>query len=83
MAIEIKLSRDINPDTGIQRACDVLGGQEKMAKALGVTQQRVSQMIQDGYAPIKHVQKISRLTNVPKSKLVDPELAALVNTTLR
>lgn len=64
------------PDTlsGIERACVVVGGQVKMAKALGVTQQRVSQMVQDGYAPNKYVQKISRLTNVPKSKLCDPRL---------
>lgn len=60
--------------SGIEQAIDKAGGQADLAKALGVTQQVVSEWKTRGYAPTKHVIAIERLTGVARRSLCDPEL---------
>ena len=58
---------------GIKVAVQIVGGQEEMARALGVKQQAVSLWVLRGYAPEKHVDQISNITGVPTSVLMRPD----------
>jgi hypothetical protein len=65
--------------TGIEQAIDVAGGQVKLAEALGVTQQAVSIWLQRGFAPLKRIVEIETLFGVPRSRLINPRFADLVD----
>lgn len=60
--------------TGIQEACDKMGGQKFLAAALGVTQQGVSDWVKRGCAPSYRIQAIVELTGVDPKRLADPSL---------
>jgi len=48
----------------IERACEVVGGQTSLAKAIGVPVQFVNQIVKGGRRmPAEHCPKIERLTN--------------------
>lgn len=67
--------------TGIERACEVLGGQRALARAIGratgvtITSQAVSAWVQQGYAPTGRLSLIARLTKVSIKDLADPRIA--------
>ena len=55
--------------TGIHKAIDLAGGQEKLANALGISQQAVSDWMQQGFVPIPRI--------VPVLDIVDPKRETL------
>ena len=63
---------------GVLDAVKSLGSQEKLANAMGVTQQTVSYWVQVGYVPTEHVVGVSCLTGVPRQRLLNPKLVELV-----
>lgn len=65
--------------SGIQQACDKLGGQISLAEALGVSQQAVSRWVRQGFAPTERVPRIAELADLPKRDLCDPSLVDLIN----
>ena len=69
----------MNTNTGIKDAIDVAGGQVKLAEALGVTQQNVSLWLKRGYVPARHIVSIEAQFGVPRTKLIDPRIANLVD----
>ena len=64
--------------SGIQRACDALGGHEALADRLGVTRQAVGQWVKTGHAPVDRVWRIAELTGVARKDICDPHLVDLV-----
>ena len=64
--------------TGIEQAIHAIGSQAKLAEALGCSQQNVSMMLRNGYAPIKWVRAIEQATGVPRDRLINPALADLL-----
>lgn len=58
--------------TGIQQACDKMGGQVALAEALGVSQPAVSRWVGRGYAPRDRILRIAELTGVDTQRLADP-----------
>lgn len=63
---------------GVLEAVRIIGSQEKLAAAMGVTQQTVSYWVQVGYVPTEHVVGVNHLTGVPRQRLVNPKLVELV-----
>ena len=64
--------------TGIEQAIHAIGSQAKLAEALGCSQQNVSMMLRNGYAPIKWVRAIEQATGVSRDLLIDPSLLDLL-----
>ena len=64
--------------TGIEQAIHAIGSQAKLAEALGCSQQNVSMMLRNGYAPIKWIRAIEQATGVPRDQLIDPALVDLL-----
>lgn len=64
--------------TGIEQAIHAIGSQAKLAEALGCSQQNVSMMLRNGYAPIKWIRAIEQATGVPRDQLINPALADLL-----
>lgn len=63
---------------GIEQAIDLAGGQRELADLLGVSQQAVSKMKTNGYAPLGHAKRIVELFGtIPLRELVAPELREL------
>lgn len=67
--------------SGIQEACDKLGGQAVLAKAVSdrlgkpITQQAVSHWVRNlGYAPLDYVPAIAELTGLDRRRLCDPHI---------
>ena len=67
--------------TGIEQAIHAAGSQAKLAKALGCSQQNVSMMLRNGYAPIKWIRAIEQATGVPRDQLINPALSDLLAPT--
>jgi transcriptional regulator with XRE-family HTH domain len=65
--------------TGIEMAIAAAGSQAELGKALGVTQQTVSLWLRAGYVPNEHIVPIEVMFAVPRNKLINPRLAALVD----
>lgn len=65
--------------TGIEKAVDAVGSQQRLADLLGCTQQAVSEMVRRGYAPSERVVEIEALTGVPRKELVNPRLLSLLD----
>ena len=63
--------------TGIQKAADAVGGQTKLAHALGLSRQAVQAMVVRGQAPPRRIVEIEAITGVPRKELIDPRLAGL------
>lgn len=64
--------------TGIKKAIDAAGGQVKLAEALNVSQQVVSQWHTKGWVPAGRVIEIESLYGVPRQELVKPKLRDLL-----
>jgi DNA-binding transcriptional regulator YdaS (Cro superfamily) len=69
---------DQNIATGIALAVGSAGTQSKLAQQLGVSQQAVSQWIEQGWVPLRRAEQIERLFTIPRSRLLDPEIVKLV-----
>ena len=67
--------------TGIEQAIHAIGSQANLAKALGCSQQNVSMMLRNGYAPIKWIRAIEQATGVSRDLLINPALADLLAPT--
>lgn len=48
--------------SAIQKACELVGGQSKLAVALGITPQAVHQLVVKGHVPAERVLEIERAT---------------------
>jgi len=55
--------------TAIQRAVDAAGSQSALARLIGVTPQRVQQMVDDGKVSHNQVIPIERATGVSRTEL--------------
>lgn len=64
--------------TGIQDAITAAGGQVKLAEALGVSQQNVSLWLRQGYVSNGHIVAVETLFGIPRSRLINPRIANLV-----
>lgn len=69
---------DQNSATGIAAAVEIAGTQAKLAQQLGVSQQAVSQWIDQGWVPLRRAEQIEGLFTIPRSRLLDPEIVKLV-----
>lgn len=65
--------------TGIAEAVDAAGSQKKLGDFLGVTQQSVSLWLGQGYVPNEHIVSIEAQFGVPRARLINPRIAALVD----
>lgn len=65
--------------TSLETAVKKLGGARKLAAKLKVSHQIVYVWAERGWAPVKRAAQIERLTGIPKSKLINPQLAKLLN----
>lgn len=63
---------------GVERACEIAGGQKFLAEAMGVTPQAVSYWVAQGYVPWERVFKVAELTGVVRKELCDPRLVDLL-----
>ena len=63
-----------NDITGIQQAVDAAGGQVKLAKSIGVTQQYISFAVRQGYISPDRAIEIESQFGIPRLKLVNPKL---------
>lgn len=68
-----------NPLTGIEAAIEAAGTQTRLADALGVKQQTVSLWLKSGYVPNEHIVAIETMYGVPRSRLINPKIADLVD----
>ena len=59
----------------IKQAIAMAGGQKKLAEALGVTQQSVSEWARRGYFPLDRARQVKEITGVPVIDLVSPAIA--------
>ena len=65
----------LNLDTAVKRA----GGAIKLAAFLKVSHQIVYLWIDRGWVPPRRAVQIENKTKVPRSKLINPQLAKLLN----
>lgn len=65
--------------TGIAQAVEAAGSQKKLGDALGVTQQSVSLWLARGYVPTEHIVSIEAQFGVPRTRLINPRIANLVD----
>jgi DNA-binding transcriptional regulator YdaS (Cro superfamily) len=65
----------MNLDTAVERA----GGVTALAAFLKVSHQIVYLWIERGWVPPKRAVQIENKTKVPRSKLINPQLAKLLN----
>lgn len=72
--MKLKLS-----NTGVEEAVKAAGSQDKLAAALGVSQQFVSTCLRRGYVPLRRAQEIEALFGVPRSRLISPRIRDLVD----
>lgn len=64
--------------TGIAMAVKQAGTQGKLAQKLGVSQQAVSQWIDQGWVPLRRAEQIEKCFAITRVQLVDPRLIELV-----
>ena len=69
-----------NEQTGIAKAIEAAGSQEKLAEALGCTQQNVSIWKGQGWAPIERAREIEMLYGIPRMELASPKIINMVDT---
>ena len=69
---------DQNSATGIAAAVERAGTQAKLAQQLGVSQQAVSQWIDQGWVPLRRAGQIEERYKVPRGRLLNPKILALV-----
>lgn len=65
---------------GVNKAISAAGSQLKLAAALGVTQQAVSEWLRQGYVPPDRATEIEMQFGVPRTTLLSPKLRAMFDT---
>ncbi len=65
--------------TAIATAVEKAGGARKLAAHLKVSHQVVYAWIKSGWVPPKRAAQIERKTGVPRNKLINPQIAKLLN----
>lgn len=55
------------------------GGARKFAAKIKVSHQAVYAWIKRGWLPVNRAIQLERITDVPRSKLIDPQIAKLLN----
>ena len=65
--------------TGIAEALKQAGNQVALAERLGVTQQAVSIWLRRGWVPVRRALEIEAQFGIPRSRLISPRLADLVD----
>lgn len=66
--------------TGIAEAVLMAGSQSRLAEVLGVSQQRVSKWVRNGWVPTGRILEIESQYGISRHRLANPRLAALVGT---
>lgn len=66
--------------TGIADAIVAAGNQAELAAALGVTQQVVSRWLRRGWVPLRRANQIEQQFSIPRGRLANPRLMALLTT---
>ena len=64
--------------SGIEQAIAAIGSQDKLAEALGCTQQVVSFWKAQGFVPTARIVEIEQLTGVCRTLLINPKLAEVL-----
>lgn len=64
---------------GIDEAVEAAGSQEKLAQALGVTQQSVAKWVKRGYVPLDRAREVEGMYGVPRKALVNPRVVELLS----
>lgn len=49
----------------LNQLIEIVGSQEKLAKAIGLSQQAISRWVKSGRVPAEHARKVSEATGVP------------------
>lgn len=65
-------------ETGIASAVEKAGTQTKLAQELVVSQQAISQWIEQGWVPLRRAQQIEDRFGIARARLVNPKILALV-----
>ena len=63
---------------GIDKAVELAGSQQELARQLGVSQQAISEWVLRGYVPVGRVIEIEATYGVSRLDLVDPQLRDLL-----
>lgn len=63
---------------GIRYAVGLAGSQTALAKALGVSNNAVSKWVRQGFVPNNRVKEISEMYGIPRARLCNPAVLALV-----
>lgn len=69
----------MEPKRGIDEAVEAAGSQEKLAQALGVTQQSVAKWVKRGYVPLDRTLEVEGLFGVSRKALADPKVVELLS----
>jgi DNA-binding transcriptional regulator YdaS (Cro superfamily) len=67
-------------ENAVTLAIQAAGSQERLAEALGVTQQAVSSWRRRGWVPLKRAAQIEGVTGVARWRLVHPRIVEVVST---
>jgi transcriptional regulator with XRE-family HTH domain len=68
-----------NPPSGIADALTQAGNQAQLAERLGVSQQAISIWLRRGWVPVRRALEIEAQFGIPRSRLISPRLADLVD----
>lgn len=63
--------------TGIEKAIEAAGSETALGEVLGVSQQAVNKWKVQGYVPQGRVEQLSRMYEIPRDDLLDPQIVAL------
>lgn len=66
--------------TGIADAIVAAGTQDELGKALGVSQQVISRWLRRGWVPLRRANQIEERFKIPRGRLANPKLMALLVT---
>lgn len=65
----------------IEEAVEKAGGAIKLARKLGITHQAIYLWVRRGYAPIDRAERLEKMTNIPRHRLVNPRLVRAIIAT--
>ena len=69
----------MNTTNGVSQAIQAAGSQRKLADLLGVSQQAISIWLDQGWVPLRRAQEIETSLGIPRSSLINPRIADLVD----